>query len=304
MIPAIIWGISIAGGAYGVKRGLDAKEKYNEIKKIIERIKKEGKNLEEKLCSTNEELESLNQLKRELAEGTLKRAIKYLENHNQLSYLRQHLSNTGQKENLPTKDFTSKSAAATITSILQGTMKGVASRQMAMYIAKQIGVASTGTAIKTLSGAAAERAALSWLGGGALEAGGGGLALGTTLLSGLSLGVGILFTGISLDNKMAQELEKMIRQEREIIGKYKSKERELDTIVEKSHLLKQKLNIVASRLERELRLWYFFKSNRREIIGTLAATLLQLVNLDVIENGEINWSFDLELESIMEPIEI
>lgn len=43
----------------------------------------------------------------------------------------------------------------------------------AMWIATTFGTASTGTAISTLSGAAASQAALAWLGGGALAAGGG-----------------------------------------------------------------------------------------------------------------------------------
>ncbi len=52
----------------------------------------------------------------------------------------------------------------------------------AMGIATSFGVASTGTAISTLSGVAATNAALAWLGGGALAVGGGGMAAGNTLL--------------------------------------------------------------------------------------------------------------------------
>ena len=52
----------------------------------------------------------------------------------------------------------------------------------AMGIATTFGVASTGTAISALSGAAATNAALAWLGGGVLAAGGGGMAAGKALL--------------------------------------------------------------------------------------------------------------------------
>lgn len=45
--------------------------------------------------------------------------------------------------------------------------------------------ASTGTAIAGLSGVAATNATLAWLGGGALAAGGGGMAVGTAVLSGI-----------------------------------------------------------------------------------------------------------------------
>ncbi len=50
----------------------------------------------------------------------------------------------------------------------------------------QFAAASTGIAIKSLSGAAATKATLAWLGGGAVSAGGGGVAVGTTVLSGIT----------------------------------------------------------------------------------------------------------------------
>lgn len=53
----------------------------------------------------------------------------------------------------------------------------------AMTIATTFGTASTGTAIASLSGAAATNAALAWLGGGALAAGGGGMAAGEFFLA-------------------------------------------------------------------------------------------------------------------------
>lgn len=54
---------------------------------------------------------------------------------------------------------------------------------VATRIAKTYGVTSTGTAIAALHGAAANNAALAWLGGGALSAGGGGKAAGTTRIT-------------------------------------------------------------------------------------------------------------------------
>lgn len=53
----------------------------------------------------------------------------------------------------------------------------------AMWVATTFGTASTGTAISTLSGAAATNAALAWLGGGTLAAGGGGTAAGSALIA-------------------------------------------------------------------------------------------------------------------------
>ena len=67
----------------------------------------------------------------------------------------------------------------------------------AMGIATTFGVASTGTAISALSGAAATNAALAWLGGGALAAGGGGMAAGSAFLA-LAGPVGWTIAGLSI----------------------------------------------------------------------------------------------------------
>lgn len=67
----------------------------------------------------------------------------------------------------------------------------------AMGIATTFGVASTGTAISALSGAAATNAALAWLGGGALAAGGGGMAAGSAFLA-LAGPVGWTIAGVSI----------------------------------------------------------------------------------------------------------
>ena len=66
-----------------------------------------------------------------------------------------------------------------------------------MGIATTFGIASTGTAISTLSGAAATNAALAWLGGGALAAGGGGMAAGNAFLA-LAGPVGWAIAGVAL----------------------------------------------------------------------------------------------------------
>lgn len=50
------------------------------------------------------------------------------------------------------------------------------------------GTAGTGTAISTLSGAAATKATLAWLGGGTLAAGGFGVAGGAVVLSVIGVG--------------------------------------------------------------------------------------------------------------------
>ncbi len=67
--------------------------------------------------------------------------------------------------------------------------------------ATMIGTASTGTALGTLSGAAAQSATMAWLGGGSLAAGGGGVALGTAALGVVTVGPTMLLGGLTLNSQ-------------------------------------------------------------------------------------------------------
>lgn len=90
-----------------------------------------------------------------------------------------------------------ESAAATIrggvgagASIGLGAATMATAPAAAMGIATTFGTASTGTAIAALSGAAQVNAAMAWLGGGALTAGGGGVVVGARVLAVLGGPVG------------------------------------------------------------------------------------------------------------------
>lgn len=70
-------------------------------------------------------------------------------------------------------------------SATKGVFAGASTALGAWALIGTYGVASTGTAISTLSGVAASNAMLAWLGGGSIAAGGGGIAAGTAVLGGL-----------------------------------------------------------------------------------------------------------------------
>lgn len=97
-----------------------------------------------------------------------------------------------------------------------GTAGGFAAAGATTSAVMALGTASTGTAIASLSGAAATNATLAALGGGAIAAGGGGIALGTTILGATTLGVGLLvggvifnFTGKKLSDKADEAFAQM-----------------------------------------------------------------------------------------------
>lgn len=104
-----------------------------------------------------------------------------------------------------------------------GTAGGFAAAGATTAAVMALGTASTGTAIASLSGAAAVNATLAALGGGAIAAGGGGMALGTAILGGATLGIGLLvggiifnITGSSLSNKADEAWGQMKKAEADI----------------------------------------------------------------------------------------
>ena len=104
-----------------------------------------------------------------------------------------------------------------------GTAGGFAAAGATTAAVMALGTASTGTAIASLSGVAATNATLAALGGGAIAAGGGGMALGTTILGATTLGVGILVGGIifnvtggKLSDKADEALEQANKEENKI----------------------------------------------------------------------------------------
>lgn len=117
-------------------------------------------------------------------------------------------------------------------------------------IATKIGVASTGTPIAALSGAAAKNALLAWFGGGAIAAGGGGKALGTVVLGGIVTAPAILVGGFVL--------KKHAEKKHTEVEKYKAKVelelKKLKTIRKNIKYAKEYLKIYESVLDRVMEL--------------------------------------------------
>lgn len=78
-----------------------------------------------------------------------------------------------------------------------GSGAAMAGGSILTALATTFGIAGTGAAISTLSGSAASNAVLAWIGGGTIAAGGGGMALGSTIL-GLMGPVGWGIAGLSI----------------------------------------------------------------------------------------------------------
>ena len=135
----------------------------------------------------------------------------------------------GQRELQVARDAASGAGAG----LAAGASVAFMAPSAAMWIATTFGTASTGTAISTLSGVAAQNAALAWLGGGALSAGGGGMAAGNALLAmagpvGWSIAGATLLTSILLFAKKRTKLNKQKNEEIESVKRNTEQVKEVD----------------------------------------------------------------------------
>ena len=177
-----------------------------------------------------------------------------------------------------------------------GTAGGFAASGATTAVVMAIGSASTGTAISSLSGIAATNATLAALGGGSLAAGGGGIALGTTILGATTLGVGLLVggvifscTGCKLSSKAEKAWEQMISNEQKInkICNYlfdlqRTAQRYNDTLLRMRSLYIKQLdkmrNIIESYKEKHVN-WYDLSLNEQLVIENMVLIVGVLYNM-------------------------
>lgn len=128
-----------------------------------------------------------------------------------------------------------------------GTAGGFAAAGATTSAVMALGTASTGTAISALSGAAATNATLAALGGGAVAYGGGGMALGTAVLGGATLGVGLLVGGIIFNvtgSKLSDKADEAYVQAKRTEGEVNTIVAYLDELTEVATAFKESLTKV------------------------------------------------------------
>lgn len=221
MLPAIIGG-AILTGLFGGKKLMDASDNnklaesyrqeaidyYNESKSVMEKQR----------VNTNDALEELGKARVIAWGGEMKR---FLDIYKKFNFDKKELSDIGNLlsidlsdvinqenpvESLEDMQKLSLSAEEMLQqgfgSLAAGTLSGIAAYGGVGALA----TASTGTAIGTLSGAAATNATLAWLGGGSLATGGLGVAGGTAVLGGVVLGPVLAVAGLFSASKSEKNL--------------------------------------------------------------------------------------------------
>ena len=193
LVPLLISAGAAAAGAYGVKKGLSAKSDFDRAKRIFReaenKLEEADDTLEEMRFKTNERLTILGATRVAVVEQCylpFKQALQGIKNI-EISQIPE-LSGIDIEERLLSLDKMSVALHEIVSGIGAAGASGALTALAAYGGTQMLAVASTGTAISTLSGAAATNATLAWLGGGSLAAGGFGMTGGMVVLGGVVAG--------------------------------------------------------------------------------------------------------------------
>ena len=208
-LPIILIGIGAAASALGGGAMiLNASDRIKNAKEHYDRRLRQYRNTERRYKDWRKKADakfSTLGTRRLKALTTLGQAVDFLKKAKIRDRdLEQRLKITPQK--LAEWEGASVQAAEVLGGLTSSGAAGVSTAAGVYGLVGTLGTASTGTAIGTLSGAAAKSATLAWLGGGSLAAGGGGVAAGTIVLGGLVVGPAALVAGFFASSK-AEKVE-------------------------------------------------------------------------------------------------
>ncbi len=212
-IPLII---GVAAGATGLYKSGKAIYDNSEASEINDDARSIAKNAEYKLDESRKNcqksLQSLGQKKADIVAKNVHNFITTFEKIKNVEFkVGEGLGNLTANqfndvmlaEMRQTVDFVLESGLGIGSGSLAGALTAFGAYNGTMMFA----AASTGTAISSLSGAAATNATLAWLGGGSLASGGMGVAGGTMALGALAAGPALLVAGWYMGSKAEKSLD-------------------------------------------------------------------------------------------------
>lgn len=182
-----------------------AKENREEAEAIARRVETE---VEKVRYLANERLQYMGEIRLAALKNTVGRFIDIVDRMNQgvkdkeYEMLTQIEMSEGELKEMEIVAIDRKKMGATVgIGVTAAAAAAMGVQKAVMFGVQKLAVASTGTAIKQLSGAAAQKATMAWLGGGSVASGGGGMALGASrmaMLSSAAAGVTILTTAATV----------------------------------------------------------------------------------------------------------
>lgn len=217
-IPFIIGGIALIAGASGVKKGIDAKSDMDSADYYNRKAKRMANEAEALIESAKDKtkisVEDLGREKINVLSSSMMDFVNNFEKIKNIDLKESEGINELRNLNVSKEEFKQlKSAAFEAKDVAVNGLAAVGSGALVAYgtygavMSGTIGaLASTGTAIGSLSGIAATNATLAWLGGGSLAVGGYGMAGGMMVLGGLVAGPAIAIGGALMASQAKKAL--------------------------------------------------------------------------------------------------
>lgn len=216
-LPLLFIGIAAATGGLGVgktiKAGMDTNNanKLNKSAADIVNAATEEINTQRKACGNS--LHSLGEEKLFVLDHSINEFLNTFSKIKNVDFRDSEGIEELQKLHIDKQDFEELRAMANFAVALAGgAVAGAAGGALIAFgaygAAQALACASTGTAIASLSGAAATNATLAFFGGGSLAAGGLGMAGGVAVLGGLVAGPALMAMGFIVGHTAKKELEK------------------------------------------------------------------------------------------------
>ena len=213
LVPVALIAIgAVTGGsgiALGGKAALDFKKASHQLSKASERYEERRSASEQAFEATNRGLRELGSQQEQCALAVVGRMTEFLRRNAQQVRERDPVIVDGidvTMVGLPEHRGVDVPTNAIVGGVIGSAIAGAGTNAAVASTAAAIGTASTGAAISGLSGVAAENAALAWLGGGSLAAGGGGMAMGAAAMNFVTIGPALLVTGLVANGQGAKAL--------------------------------------------------------------------------------------------------
>lgn len=204
---------AVTGISTGIKAGIDNKN-ANDINDLAQTILNNAKKrIEISKAASGKGLEVLGEKKIHILDNKINEFIRLFEKIqnitlNESSGLNELSKFRIDKDNsfLELKEL-GNLGTSMVKGLASGGVAGALTAFGAYGAATTFATASTGTAIASLSGAAATNATLAFFGGGSLAAGGLGVAGGTAVLGGMVAGPALAILGIVMSAKASKKLD-------------------------------------------------------------------------------------------------
>jgi len=280
IIIPIIMGALIGGAVgWGIGEGLEGYDKLKEAKDIVNKAKNRFDRKKRKIEKIKNEVnQSLEEYKAEIIQGVnliaevieqLKLLLLKIKEKEWKELLSEIEISYKDLETLYRFTETLKSLPGEVAKDLgkgaiSSIIAGIGTYSSAVWLVSLFGTASTGTAISSLSGAAATNAILAWFGGGALAAGGGGMALGSVVLGGIAAAPAFLIGGIILNRQGEKALEQALKFQKKVENKLKDLiiiEKSILQIRDRTEQMREIINELIKRLDN-------YKSKLINIVST------------------------------------